>query len=118
MIYYITIAAVLTVLVVILHVLVCCRTRKTKDTPLLSPDDLDVEYVYAYYHHVSRTPSSPGAQLTADDFDLLKVIGKGSFGKVLLVRKKDDDHIYAMKILKKENVIKKREVAHTLGSVM
>ncbi len=29
-------------------------------------------------------------KVTQADFDLLKVIGKGSFGKVMLVRKKDD----------------------------
>lgn len=46
---------------------------------------------------------------------LLKMIGKGSFGKVLLVRKKDDNQIFAMKILKKEHIIKKKEVAHTLA---
>jgi serine/threonine protein kinase len=34
-----------------------------------------------------------------EDFDLLTVIGKGSFGKVLQVRKRDTGKIYAMKVL-------------------
>jgi serine/threonine protein kinase len=41
------------------------------------------------------------------------VIGKGSFGKVMLVRKKDDGAVYAMKVLRKDAIIKRRQVAHT-----
>ena len=36
--------------------------------------------------------------MTVDDFTSLKLIGKGSYGKVFLVQKKDDQKIYAMKI--------------------
>lgn len=52
-------------------------------------------------------------KVTQADFDLLKVIGKGSFGKVMLVRKKDDGAVYAMKVLRKDAIIKRRQVAHT-----
>uniref|UniRef100_A0A673MS27 Protein kinase C n=1 Tax=Sinocyclocheilus rhinocerous TaxID=307959 RepID=A0A673MS27_9TELE len=38
------------------------------------------------------------------DFDLLRVIGRGSYAKVLLVRLKKTDRIYAMKVVKKELV--------------
>jgi len=48
-----------------------------------------------------------------EDFELLTVIGKGSFGKVMQVRKKDDGKIYAMKVLRKDNIIAKKQVAHT-----
>ena len=41
-------------------------------------------------------------KLSVNDFTTLKVIGKGSYGTVLLVEKKDDKKIYAMKILKKK----------------
>ena len=51
-------------------------------------------------------------KLTINDFTTLKVIGKGSYGKVLLVEKKDDKKIYAMKILKKKAMIKRNQVAH------
>ena len=37
-------------------------------------------------------------------------MGKGSFGKVLQVRKIDAGEIYAMKVLKKENVVKRNQV--------
>ena len=51
--------------------------------------------------------------VSLDDFDLLKVIGRGSFGKVMQVRKKDTNKIYAMKILKKETIIARNQVEHT-----
>lgn len=52
-------------------------------------------------------------KVSLEDFDLLKVIGRGSFGKVMLVRKKTDTKIYAMKILKKRAIIARNQVEHT-----
>ena len=42
-----------------------------------------------------------------DHFDIVKVIGSGSFGKVYLVRKKDDGKVFAMKTLKKDMILRK-----------
>ncbi|KAJ3346522.1 hypothetical protein HDU91_007014, partial [Kappamyces sp. JEL0680] len=53
--------------------------------------------------------------MTVDDFELLKVIGKGSFGKVMQVRKKDTGRVYAMKIIKKSHIVERDEVSHTLA---
>ncbi|KAI9294040.1 Pkinase-domain-containing protein [Neoconidiobolus thromboides FSU 785] len=58
------------------------------------------------------------ADLSIDQFDLLKVIGKGSFGKVMQVRKRDTNRIYAMKILNKSKIISRSEVTHTLAERM
>lgn len=41
---------------------------------------------------------------TADDFDVINIIGKGSFGQVYLVRLKRNDTLYAMKVLEKKKV--------------
>jgi len=53
--------------------------------------------------------------LSVDDFDLLKVLGKGSYGKVMLCKKKDDPSatLYAMKTLRKAALIKRGQLAHT-----
>jgi len=48
-----------------------------------------------------------------EDFELLCVIGKGSFGKVMQVRKKDTGKIYAMKVLNKKTIIERNELEHT-----
>ncbi|KAJ1551583.1 hypothetical protein HK405_014238 [Cladochytrium tenue] len=53
--------------------------------------------------------------LTPADFEILKKIGKGSFGKVLQVRKRDTGRIYAMKVLVKKDIVERREVQHTLA---
>jgi len=41
-------------------------------------------------------------------------VGKGSFGKVIQVRKKDSGQIYAMKVLKKAQVIRRKQYEHTM----
>jgi len=54
--------------------------------------------------------------LGVDDFQFLQLVGKGAFGKVMLVRKKSGFNagsIYAMKVLKKSDVIDKGQVEHT-----
>jgi len=51
-----------------------------------------------------------------EDFELKAVIGKGSFGRVLMVIKKtgaDAGKVYAMKVLNKGTVLKRHEEAHT-----
>lgn len=53
--------------------------------------------------------------LTIDDFDLLKVVGKGSFGKVMQVRKRDTQRVYALKTIRKAHIISRSEVNHTLA---
>lgn len=44
---------------------------------------------------------------TMHDFEYLKLLGKGTFGKVILVKEKATGHYYAMKILKKEVIVAK-----------
>jgi serine/threonine protein kinase SCH9 len=50
-----------------------------------------------------------------EDFEILKLIGKGTFGQVFQVRKKDTRRIYAMKVLSKKVIVQKKEVQHTIG---
>eukprot|EP01088_Endostelium_zonatum_P006722 TRINITY_DN18871_c0_g1_i1.p1 TRINITY_DN18871_c0_g1~~TRINITY_DN18871_c0_g1_i1.p1 ORF type:complete len:402 (-),score=86.56 TRINITY_DN18871_c0_g1_i1:77-1282(-) len=52
---------------------------------------------------------------TIDDFVLLKLIGKGAYGKVYQVREKKKGDIYAMKVLKKAHIIKTRNVEYTIS---
>jgi len=61
----------------------------------------------------SSNGSGQTKRIGVQDFDLLNVIGKGSFGKVLQVRKKDTGKIYAMKVLNKKNILDNGELEHT-----
>eukprot|EP01041_Mallomonas_annulata_P011895 gene11895-24922_t len=58
-------------------------------------------------------PTIPRRIISLDSFEIIKVIGKGSFGKVFLVRDKAKKSIHAMKVLKKDYIIKKNQVEHT-----
>lgn len=60
-------------------------------------------------------PQQVSTPITFDAFDLLRVIGRGSFGKVYVVRKKDTNRIYAMKVLRKSRIISRSEVTHTMA---
>jgi|GEM_PF-1933876 len=51
-------------------------------------------------------------QMTTDDFVPLRIVGKGAFGQVRLVKKKDTGEVYAMKTMVKEGMVKKNQVSH------
>ncbi|SPN96815.1 related to protein kinase sck1, cAMP-dependent [Cephalotrichum gorgonifer] len=66
-------------------------------------------YVEARFQRAERKHLGP------EDFQILKLIGRGTFGQVYQVRKKDTERIYAMKVLSKKVIVQKKEVAHTVG---
>lgn len=47
-----------------------------------------------------------------DDFEVLKLVGKGAFGKVFQVRKKGTSEIFAMKVMRKDKIIEKNHAAY------
>mmetsp|Transcript_9091 Transcript_9091/g.20343 ORF Transcript_9091/g.20343 Transcript_9091/m.20343 type:complete len:505 (-) Transcript_9091:888-2402(-) len=58
------------------------------------------------------------SKVTLGDFELLKVIGRGTYGKVMQVRRKDTGEIFAMKVLKKENIFARndpKDLQHTIA---
>jgi serine/threonine kinase 38 len=52
------------------------------------------------------------AKLTAEDFEPLTIIGRGAFGEVRLVRDKSNGCVYAMKKLKKTEMVRRGQVDH------
>ena len=49
------------------------------------------------------------------DFEKMQTVGLGSFGRVRLCRYKKNDKIYVMKILKKMEIIKQKQVDHVFS---
>ena len=50
--------------------------------------------------------------ISIEDFDLIKVLGRGAFGKVMLCEKKDTKEIFAIKSLRKEDIISRDHIEY------
>ncbi|XP_065890110.1 protein kinase C iota type-like isoform X2 [Dysidea avara] len=50
------------------------------------------------------------SQISLDDFNVLKVIGRGSYAKVLMVELKQTKRVYAMKVIKKDLVLDEEDI--------
>lgn len=74
----------------------------------------DEEIKQEYEDIVVEQQKRTGSNVTKKDFEMITVIGKGSYGKVILVKKKDTGQLYAFKVLKKAEIIRRNQVEHTM----
>ncbi|KAG8852676.1 hypothetical protein FRB96_008532 [Tulasnella sp. 330] len=56
----------------------------------------------------------PAKKVTLEDFEMMRVLGKGCAGKVLLVKYKKTSDLYALKAITKRHVLAHQELQHTL----
>jgi serum/glucocorticoid-regulated kinase 2 len=78
----------------------------------------EAEFLYDRVSEGDGAVAAPPAQapkrtINLEAFEIIRVVGKGSFGKVFLVREKANQTLYAMKVLKKDYIIRKNQVEHT-----
>lgn len=76
------------------------------------PRPVDLHGFLEFEEH-TKTLDRTSGKVSVEDFELLKVVGKGSFGKVFLVRFLRNGKIYAMKVLRKTMVKRRKQVEHT-----
>uniref|UniRef100_A0A4W5JXR7 Serum/glucocorticoid regulated kinase 1 n=1 Tax=Hucho hucho TaxID=62062 RepID=A0A4W5JXR7_9TELE len=98
-----------------------CKHPEVQSILNLAPQQQEAELMNAN----PSPPPSPSQQMNLgpssnptakpSDFHFLKVIGKGSFGKVLLARHRTDDQFYAVKVLQKKAILKKKEEKHIMS---
>ena len=85
----------------------CCHKKKGKNTLLkkISKDDEDL--------NEERYSNALIVKLTYNDFIPIKLLGRGSFGQVILARLKINKKLYAVKILDKSLLKERKQEVHT-----
>ena len=63
---------------------------------------------------VPKEPKKSQRKVVIDDFEMMRVLGKGCAGKVLLVRHKQTSDLFALKAITKRHVLAHQELQHTL----
>ncbi|KAK4377425.1 hypothetical protein RND71_003721 [Anisodus tanguticus] len=61
---------------------------------------------------LSVNDSAKGETVCLEDFEVMKVVGQGAFGKVFQVRKKGTSDIYAMKVMRKDKIMEKNHAEY------
>ncbi|GAB2291307.1 hypothetical protein Dimus_025565 [Dionaea muscipula] len=100
------------------YILLCDLTGSTSQeddrfrerSPKVLPDG-------AYQSSTVSTPLHPSTKdrTSIDDFEIIKPISRGAFGRVFLARKRTTGDIFAIKVLKKLDMIRKNDVEKILA---
>ncbi|KAG1441818.1 hypothetical protein G6F46_013236 [Rhizopus delemar] len=80
-------------------------TAKARDLPLdekLYEVPLDESFISSSLTTTNLSISQ--RKVTLDDFEILKLLGRGAYGKVMMCRHKESNQLYAMKVLKKASL--------------
>lgn len=101
----------------------CIKSKKNKDRPIFTDESLTSGKQVMDNSSSSLPGYSSGlltqkngkikSEISEADFEKIKLLGKGSFGKVLLVKKKSNDKLYAMKVLQKSIIVINNQEDHT-----
>ena len=104
----------------------CCQKKRREKIleQLVSTDNLQVEKSPSrtsadYNNDIAKKMDTKDdfqnsiLKLSYSDFEHLKLLGRGSFGEVLLVRLKANKKLYAMKILDKNMLKQRKQQIHT-----
>ena len=95
-------------------------TETTSTSASATEDDSPLNTSRERRKRKKRSKSAPRAKdrvsrkVQVSDFEMMRVLGKGCAGKVLLVRHKNSSDLYALKAITKRHVLAHQELQHTL----
>ena len=100
---------------------VCCtKKKKIENNEINQVHSMDISLLSQEIQHSQAKKSTSdetnnilSKEISENDFDYVKNLGKGNFGKVYLVKGKHDEKLYAMKVLKKLKIKQLNNVTHT-----
>jgi len=92
--------------------------RHTTINPILSPITQHIASGPVSPRLPSATPLSRTAPTSIKDFEVIKPISKGAFGSVFLAKKKATGDYYAIKVLKKADMIAKNQITNVKAERM
>ena len=71
--------------------------------------------IMCYYADQSLVTEVRTLRLNIRDFELKKLIGRGHYGEVQVVQEKKSGHIYALKIMRKSDVLSQQNVSKKIN---
>ena len=89
--------------------------EEDREDIMLARSELQQADILPIYQSRSTTSTSNGGKLSKDDFHIIKVIGRGGFGKVYMVKKRSNGKTYAMKVLSKDQISTRNLLVKTKG---
>ena len=92
----------------------CCQKKKKQEQLIEKNTSQEMQASVGHENHENQdVTNTENITITKDNFEALKLLGTGSFGRVLLVRFKSNNTLYAMKILDLKQLKEKRQEEHT-----
>ena len=93
------------------------RLESSKPTQFVVKDDknelhfeTDTKFATDVWMNKLKTLTFHNAHLTMNDFNIIKVLGSGYYGKVLLVEHKETKHLFALKTIRKSHLISEKKL--------
>lgn len=77
-------------------------------------DEIRVQWIASQCHDEPENTHLYSKSINLVDFQVIKTIGKGTYSKVLLVRKKVDNKFYAMKVISKKSLLSKEDMTRVI----
>ena len=90
----------------------CCKKRRQEESILETEQDTN-EILDRTENETQLREIKAKIKIDLDSFEIIKLIGEGTYGKVLLVKLKSNQNLYAMKILNKILLKVKKQEIHT-----